>query len=203
MVSTMPSARTAPIMHSELPDSVATIRRIAEGDQGAVGDLYDATSPLVLGLIRRIVEDVPTAEEITLDVYMQVWRLAGTYSQEKGTPMTWLLMLARSRAIGHLRSRARRARDLERPIEAAFDRSHADLNPEMAAISGSRRRIIQDVLAGLAPEQLEVLQLAFFEGLSQSEIAGRTGIPLGTIKSRIRTGMVRMRGLLEPQAGSL
>lgn len=203
MVLTMPSARTAPTVHGDWPDWVAAIRRIAEGDQSALGDLYDATSPLVLGLIRRIVDDIPTAEEITLDVYMQVWRLAGNYSQEKSTPITWLLMLARSRAIDHLRSRARRARDSERPIEAAFNHSHPDLNPEIAAISGSRRRIVQEVLADLAPEQLEVLQLAFFEGLSQSEIAGKTGIPLGTIKSRIRTGMVRMRRLLEPQVGSL
>jgi RNA polymerase sigma-70 factor, ECF subfamily len=203
MVSTMPSPRTAPTTQSEWPDWVATIRRIAEGEQDALGEFYDATSPLVLGLVRRIVGDLPTAEEITLDVYMQVWRLAGTYARDRGAPITWLLMLARSRAIDHLRSRARRAKELERPIQTAFDHSHPDPNPETAAISGSRRLIIQKVLAGLAPEQLEVLQLAFFEGLSHGEIAGRTGIPLGTIKSRIRTGMVRMRGLLEPQAGSL
>src|ERR1700693_4614577 len=103
MVSTMPSARAAPTTHGEGPNWVDIIRRVAEGDQGALGDLYDATSPLVLGLIRRIVEDFPTAEEITVDVYTQVWRLAPTYSREKGTPMTWLLMLARSRAIDHLR----------------------------------------------------------------------------------------------------
>ena len=185
------------------PNWVATIRRIAEGDQGALGDLYEATSPLVLGLIRRIVGDPQTAEEITLDVYTQVWRSAGTYAKEKGTPMTWLLMLARSRAIDHLRSRARRAKDLELPIEAALDYSHADPNPEAVAISGSRRQIIHEVLEDLAPEQLKVLQLAFFDGLSHVEIAEKTGIPLGTIKSRIRIGMMRMRELLEPQVGAL
>jgi len=164
MVSTMPSARTAATTQSEWRDWVATVRRIADGEQGGLGEFYDATSPLVLGLVGRIVEDIPTAEDITLDVYMQVSRLAGKYSEEKGTPMTWLLMLARSRAIDHLRSRARRAKDLERPIEAVFDRSHPDPNPETAAISGRRRLMIQKVLADLAPEQLEVLQLAFFEG---------------------------------------
>jgi RNA polymerase sigma-70 factor, ECF subfamily len=203
MVSTMLSPRSAPAMHGEEPNWVANIRRVAEGDQGALGDFYDATSPLVLGLIRRIVGDFPTAEDITLDVYTQVWRLAGTYSQEKGTPITWLIMLARSRAIDHLRSRARRAKDLERPIEAALDCSHAGPSPETAAISGSRRRIIQKVLADLAPEQLRLLQLAFFDGLSHVEIAEKTGIPLGTIKARIRTGMMRMRELLEPQVGAL
>src|SRR5271155_1781267 len=151
MVSTMPSARTAPTMRGEWPNWVATIRRIAEGDQGALGDFYDATSPLVLGLIRRIVEDLPTAEEITLDVYMQVWRLAGTYAQEKGAPMTWLLMLARSRAIDHLRSPARRARDLERPMENTWGYLHPDPkpDPEASAIAGNRRRIIREVLAEL------------------------------------------------------
>jgi RNA polymerase sigma-70 factor, ECF subfamily len=190
-------------MGGEGPNWVATIRRVADGDQGALGELYDVTSPIVVGLIRRIVGDPQTAEEITLDVYTQVWRLAGTYAQEKGTPITWLLMLARSRAIDHLRSRARRARDFERPIEAASDYAQRDSNPEIAAISGRRRRIIQEVLEDLAPEQFEVLQLAFFEGLSHSEIAAKTGIPLGTIKSRIRTGMVQMRKLLEPQVGAL
>jgi RNA polymerase sigma-70 factor (ECF subfamily) len=203
MVSPMLSARTALTMHDDEPNLVATLRRVAEGDQRALGDLYDGTSSIVLGLIRRIVGDPLTAEEITLDVYTQIWRSAGTYAKEKGTPMTWLLMLARSRAIDHLRSRARRAKELELPIEAASDCAHADPSAEAAAISRSRRRIIQEVLADLAPQQFEVLRLVFFDGLSHSEIAVKLGTPLGTIKSRIRTGMLRMRELLESQVGVL
>jgi RNA polymerase sigma-70 factor (ECF subfamily) len=187
----------------EGPSWVATIRRVAQGDQGALGELYDATSPMVLGLIQRIVKDYPTAEEITLDVYRQVWRLAPMYTQEKGPPVTWLLMLARSRAIDHVRSRARGVKERERPIEAAFAHSHPDPNPEMAAVSESRRRIIRDALAELGPEQLEALKLAFFDGLSHVEIAEKTGIPLGTVKGRIRAGMMRMRELLEPLMGGL
>jgi len=203
MASTMFSARAAPTLNGAGPNWVDTIRRIAEGDQDGLGGFYDATSPLVHGLIRRIVGDLSTAEEITLDVYTQVWRLAPSYSPEKGSPMTWLPMLARSRAIDHLRSRARRSRDLERPIEAAFECSHAGPNSETAAISRGRRRIIQEVLAHLAPDQFKLLQLTFFDGLSHIEIAEKTGIPLGTIKTRIRTGMMRMRELLEPQVGTL
>jgi len=199
----MVSTRPAPSIPDEGSDWVATIRRVAGGDQGALGELYDGTSPIVLGLIRRIVVDSFAAEEITLDVYTQVWRLAGTYAREKGSPMTWLLMLARSRAIDHVRSRARRAKDLESPIETAFDHSHRDPNPETLAIAGSRRRIVQKVLADLTPEQLSVLQLAFYDGLSHIEIADKTGIPLGTVKSRIRSAMTRMRELLEPQVGVL
>ena len=179
------------------------IRRVASADQGALGELYDATSPTVFGLVRRIVGDYSVAEEVTLDVYTQVWRLASAYLEDKGSPLTWLLMLARSRAIDHLRSRARRVKAQELPIEVAFDHSDPSPDPETAAISGSRRKIVRDILADLEPEQIAMLQLAFFEGLSHGEIAARTGIPLGTVKTRIRTAMMRMRELLEVRQEAL
>ena len=189
--------------HDGEPLLVDVIRRVASADQVALGELYDATSPAVFGLVRRIVRDFSTAEEVTIDVYTQVWRLASAYSEEKGSPLTWLLMLARSRAIDHLRSRARRVKEQERPIEVAFDHSHPDPDPELAAISGNRRQIVREILADLEPEQVTMLQLAFFEGLSHGEIAAKTGIPLGTVKTRIRTGMMRMRELLEVRQGVL
>jgi RNA polymerase sigma-70 factor (ECF subfamily) len=179
------------------------IRRVASADQGALGELYDATSPTVFGLVRRIVGDYSAAEEVTIDVYTQVWRLASAYSEERGSPVTWLLMIARSRAIDHLRSRARRLKEQERPIEVAFDHSQPGPDPETAAISGKRRQIVRDTLANLEPEQVAMLQLAFFEGLSHDEIASKTGIPLGTVKTRIRAGMMRMRELLEVRQGAL
>ena len=185
------------------PALADVIRRVAGADQGALGELYDATSPAVFGLVRRIVGDFSVAEEVTIDVYTQVWRLASAYSQDKGSPVTWLMMLARSRAIDHLRSRARRVSEQERPIEVALDRCHPDPDPETAAISENRQQIVRDVLADLEPEQVTVLQLAFFEGLSHGEISARTGIALGTVKSRIRTGMMRMRELLEVRRGAL
>ena len=157
----------------------------------------------VFGLVRRIVGDYSAAEEVTIDVYTQVWRLASAYSEEKGSPVTWLLMIARSRAIDHLRSRARRVKEQESPIEVAFDHSHPGPDPETAAISGKRRQIVRDILANLEPEQVAMLQLAFFEGLSHGEIASKTGIPLGTVKTRIHAGMMRMRELLEVRQGAL
>jgi RNA polymerase sigma-70 factor (ECF subfamily) len=175
------------------------IRRVASADHAALGELYDATSPTVFGLVRRIVGDYSAAEEVTLDVYTQVWRLASDYCEEKGAPVTWLLMIARSRAIDHLRSRARRVKEQECPIEVAFDHSHPGPDPEAVAISGNRRQIVQDILANLEPEQVATLQLAFFDGLSHGEIAAKTGIALGTVKTRIRTGMMRMRELLAGQ----
>jgi RNA polymerase sigma-70 factor, ECF subfamily len=199
----MASAQNAPSRTDGAPDWVFTIRRVAEGDQNALGELYDGTISIVFGLIRRIVGDPQTAEEIALDVYAQIWRQAGSYSQEKGSAITWIIILARSRAIDHVRSRARRSRNMESPIEAASGHSNGDPDPEAAAIAENRRRAIQKALAELAPEQLSVLQMAFFEGLTHIEISEKTGIPLGTIKTRIRSGMVRMRGLLEPQVGGL
>ena len=179
------------------------IRRVASADHAALGELYDATSPTVFGLVRRIVGDYSAAEEVTLDVYTQVWRLASDYCEAKGTPVTWLLMIARSRAIDHLRSRARRVKEQECPIEVAFDHSHPGPDPEAVAISGNRRQIVQDILANLEPEQVAMLQLAFFDGLSHGQIAAKTGIPLGTVKTRIRTGMMRMRELLAVRQGVL
>ncbi|HKW65194.1 MAG TPA: sigma-70 family RNA polymerase sigma factor [Candidatus Acidoferrum sp.] len=187
----------------ERSNCVATVHRVAKGDQSALGKLYNETSPIIFGLVQRIVGDRSTAEEITLDVYTQAWRLAPTYSQEEGTPVTWLLMMARSRAIDYLRSPAGRIKVLERPIAAAFEFSSPGLHPEKEMISDSRRRIILKVLAELKPEQLELVQLAFFEGLSHIEISEKTGIPLGTVKSRIRAGMMRLRELLEPLAEAL
>lgn len=192
----LPRAATSRTSGEE-PWLAELIRRVANADQGGLSDLYDATSSAVFGLIRRIVDDVSAAEEVTLDVYSQVWRLAPTYSRDKGSPLTWLLMLARSRAIDHLRSHSRRLKDREKSIEVAFDYPHPSPDPESIAISGDRRRVVQAILAELAPEQITLLQLAFFEGLSHGEIAEKTGVPLGTIKSRIRTGMLPMRELLE------
>ena len=136
-------------------------------------------------------------------MYTQVWRVASAYSEEKGSPVIWLLMIARSRAIDHLRSRARRVKEQERPIEAAFDHAHPGADPETAVISGNLRQIVRDILANLEPEQVTMLQLAFFEGLSHGEIASKTGIPLGTVKTRIRAGMTRMRELLAVRQGAL
>ena len=197
MVSTMLDGRATSRTSDGEPLLVDVIRRVAGANQGALGELYDATSPAVFGLVRRIVGDISVAEEVTIDVYTQVWRLASAYTEEKGSPVTWLMMLARSRAIDHLRSRARRVKERELPIEVAFDHSHPDPDPETAAISGNRRQIVQEILVDLEPEQVAMLQLAFFEGLSHGEIAAKTGIPLGTVKARIRTGMMRMRELLE------
>jgi len=173
---------------------------ISQGDQAALGKLYDATSRTLYGLVLRMVGNASAAEEVTLDVYSQVWRLASTYRQERGSPTTWLLLLARSRAIDLLRSRLLRSQDREHPLEVVSDARHPASNPEQAAWETARCAVVQSALKQLAAEQREVLELAYFQGMSHSEIAANTGQPLGTIKTRIRLGMLRLRDLLQPYA---
>lgn len=178
-------------------DWAALIRQMAEGDQSALAALYDGTSRLIYGLALRILGDPAMAEEVTIEVYMQAWRQAVSYDPGRGTPLAWLLTLARSRAIDRLRSRAE-ARRREILLEAAMVIPASTVDPEEASEAAERRRLVQTALTTLTPEQREVIELAYFSGLSHSEIAARFGQPLGTVKTRIRLGMMRLRELLAP-----
>lgn len=176
------------------------ILEMAAGNQAAMGRLYDATSGLVHGLVLRILRDHASAEEVTLDVYAQAWRRAGTYDPERGRPTTWLLTMARSRAIDRLRGTQR-----ERARESLDD--HPGLvdpaeDPSAVSEADERSRRIRAALALLPAEQREAIDLAFFAGLTHIEVAERIGAPLGTVKTRIRTGMIRLRDVLRPLAES-
>jgi len=170
------------------------IRRTAQGDQQALGAFYDATSPLVYGLALRILGNTATAEEVTLDVYTQVWRQAAVYNAQRGTPSAWLFMLTRSRAIDLVRSQAQEQKRIA-SLEVA-ETFTAISTPEESSVATERRRLVQAAFAVLTPEQREALELAYFSGLSQGDIAARLGLPLGTVKTRIRLGMMRLRELL-------
>ena len=178
----------------------ALIARIAEGDQTALAALYDATSPLVHSLALRILRDPGAAEDVTMDVYMQAYRYAASYDAGRGTPSAWLLTFARSRAIDRLRAEAQRQKREESlesagPIAAVAD-EHAD--PEESSSVAERGRLARSALAALTPEQRQAIEVAYFSGLSHREIAAKLGQPLGTVKTRIRTGMMRLRDLLGP-----
>jgi RNA polymerase sigma-70 factor (ECF subfamily) len=157
--------------------------------------LYDGTHPLVYGLALRILGDVADAEEVALDVYTQVWRTAGNFDPRRGSVSAWLVTLARSRAIDRLRSAAaRRQREESRP--ELPEAPAAARSPEEASLLGQRRVRVRAALARLLPEQREAIELAFFSGLTHSELAARLGQPLGTVKTRIRLGMMKLRELL-------
>ncbi len=174
------------------------LQRIAQGDQTALADLYDATNALAFGLALRILGDRAIAEDVLVEVYSQVWGQAQTYDAQRGTPLSWLLTVTRSRAIDALRSRQRVQR-IE-PLETAVDAPDGTPGPEDILGTAERRRVVSQALANLSPDQRQVIEMAYYSDLSHSEIALRLGQPLGTVKTRIRTGLLRLRELLGPLA---
>jgi RNA polymerase sigma-70 factor (ECF subfamily) len=177
-------------------ERLALIRRIATGDQSALADLYDAMSRQVYGLALRILSDTGAAEEVTLEVFTQVWKQAGLFDLSRGTPSAWLCTLARSRAIDRLRSGAQERRRAE-PIETVAATAAVDtVDPETSAVDAERRVRVRAALDKLPPDQREAIELAYFGGYSHTEIAEQLGQPLGTVKTRIRLAMVRLREAL-------
>lgn len=190
---------TSPQGSSE-QDWTGLIGRIAAGDQSALTALYDGTKRLVYGLVLRIVGNTATAEEVLLDVYSQVWRQASSYDRRRGAPLAWMMTIARTRAIDRLRS-GRQEHQRKEQLEAAGNAPAATGDPEEASVIAERRRIVRSALESLAAEQREVIELAYYSGLSHSEIAARLGQPLGTVKTRTRLGMMKLREKLHPVLG--
>ena len=172
------------------------VGRAADGDQSGLAALYDESSPLVYSVALRMPGHREDAEEVTLDVYTQVWRTAASYDSSRGTVTGWLVTLARSRAIDRMRARGARM-EREQPMVNFFDLEVDTPSPEQESEAGQRRWRVLAALATLAPEQREAIQLAFFSDLTHGELASHLGQPLGTVKSRIRLGMIKLREQLE------
>jgi RNA polymerase sigma-70 factor (ECF subfamily) len=170
----------------------ALVARAANGDQTALAALYDETSDLVYGLALRILRDRYAAEDVTIDVYAQVYRQVSSYDANRGTPSAWLVTLTRSRALDRLRQEAQR-REREEPLEATARMPSLTAGPEERSATTELQRLVQRALALLTPEQRQVIELAYYSGLSHNEIAARLGQPLGTVKTRIRTGLMLLR----------
>ena len=175
------------------------VERSAGGDQGAFASLYDASRHLVYATALRILREPADAEEVASEVYMQVWRNAKDYTDRRGSVASWLVMLARSRAIDRVRSRSLRT-GREGPFEE-FDRfPSTEPAPDRRTEISQHRRRVASALDTLPTEQREVIELAFFSGFTHSELAARLNQPLGTVKTRVRQGMIKIRELLvEPR----
>lgn len=169
---------------------------MANGDQGSFRQFYELTSGLVNSLALRILGNAADAEEIVVDVYSKAWRTAGSFNECRGTPLAWLLMMTRSLAIDRFRQRSSRPRATEDETRLALLASSDD-DPETLTAGAEHRQIVRKALAKLSSEQQEVLRLAFYSGLSHSELATELGQPLGTVKTRIRLGLQHMKRLLE------
>jgi RNA polymerase sigma-70 factor (ECF subfamily) len=183
------------------PTDLSLLQRIVARDTAALAELYDRHGRLLFGLILRIVRDRAEAEEILQEALVRVWTRAETYDARMGGPLSWMVRVARNCALDRLRARRVRA-TVHAPaidvaaVEAAV--SGTDIQtPEAAVLDAERRRTVSDALAGLPAEQRQLIEAAFFEGYTHSEIAQRFGLPLGTVKTRIRAGMMAMRQRLE------
>jgi RNA polymerase sigma-70 factor (ECF subfamily) len=171
------------------------IARIAAGDRDAFSRFYDLLAPTAFGLIRRVLRDPEAAAEVLQEVFWQVWREAPKYDPKRGSPEAWLVMRAKTRAIDRLRSIRRRDRTFVAPVDESVARSSEE-PAENPAVVAEDRSLIQTALAQLPEPQRRVIEMAFFEGLTQSEIAIRLREPLGTVKTRARLGLERLRGAL-------
>jgi RNA polymerase sigma-70 factor (ECF subfamily) len=167
---------------------ILLLERIVARDEHAVADLYDRHNRLLFGLILRILRDRSESEEVLQEVFVLVWTRAETYNVALGSPAAWLVRVARNRAIDRLRANNVRLRAVEwAPAPAAAE------NPESRARLSEQQRAVGRALDALPPDQRELIEQAYFLGLTQSELAERFKLPLGTVKTRIRTGMLALR----------
>jgi len=171
------------------------VRRCAQRDESALASLYDESNALAYTIALRILQDEADASEVVLDVYKQVWEGAARFDEQRGSAAAWIVLLARSRALDRRRSLGARRRSAAR-VEVFPDVISADPSPEHLAMASQSSRSVSRALAEVPSEQRLALELAFFEGLTHSEIAERLGEPLGTVKTRIRLAVSKLRELL-------
>jgi RNA polymerase sigma-70 factor (ECF subfamily) len=167
-------------------DDAALIARMRAGDQSAMAELYDRYSGVVYGIALRVLANTAAAEDVVQEIFLQLWRKPESFNAERGRLGPWLAVIARNRAIDHLR---------RRPAEDDIDELPISTGVDLESDSAQKLAIekVRGVLTQLPQEQRRALEMAFFEGMTHSEIAGKTGEPLGTIKTRIRTGLLALR----------
>jgi RNA polymerase sigma-70 factor (ECF subfamily) len=166
------------------------IHAISRGDEDALAFLFDRYRSILFSIILRIVISREEAEDVLQEVFLQVWNKARDFDESRGKAFTWLATLARSRAIDRLRSLGARERAVD---EATRETVDVVSDAEIDSMYAEKRKRVQQALAQLPEEQRRVLLMAYFEGCSQSEIAHRLNTPLGTVKTRMRSGMIRLR----------
>lgn len=183
-------------------DDHELIRRVIGGDQQALSTLHTRHSPILLGLSNRILDRFEDAEEVVQEVFVHTWNHADRYDANRSSVTTWLILMVRSRAIDRLRNR--------KVVQKTLSAAQHEKPPTYASASGlldvlttERRRRVKEELALLPIEQSQVIELAFFHGLTQSEIAAETGIPLGTVKTRTLLAMKKLRKALRQEIRGL
>lgn len=185
----------------DIREALALLRGMAQKEEQALARLYDLYSSALFGCLLRILGQREEAEEVLLEVFWQAWEQADRYDPARGALFTWLFTIARSRALDRVRARQRQAATVE---AAAMEQRRSPVqpeNPEVNVLFRELRGQVQAALARLPGEQREAIALAYYEGLTQVEIAARTGTPLGTVKTRVRLGLLRLREMLKDVTG--
>jgi len=171
-------------------DLTRNIASVADGDQAAFASLYDALAATVYGVVRRVLRDPSQAEEVTQEVFVEMWRQASRFDPARGSARTWAVVIAHRRAVDRVRSEQSH-RDRQNTVGAAAVESPA--TPEDDAIEVDEGRRAKAALETLPAPQREALELAFYDGLTHVQIADRLGVALGTVKTRIRDGLIKLR----------
>jgi RNA polymerase sigma-70 factor (ECF subfamily) len=183
------------VNYQEMSD-LELLASIGRSDRDALAALYDRYGRRVFSLAARILSDPVASEEITQDVFLNIWRRSASYSPDKGKFTTWLFSIAHNRTIDELRRRRRdRNRDND-DVAEHLDMISADISPDDSAVAQSEYSMVREALKVLPPEQRAVVDLAYFRGLTQVEIAAKTGQPLGTVKTRMRLALKKLRDAL-------
>ncbi len=184
------------------PD-LEVVARLTAGDERALGVLYDRYGALAFSLASAIVHDTADAEEVVAEVFSQIWRTASSFDASRGSVVAWVSTIARTRSLDLIRSQKRRARIMDEAAAMSSEGSSPGLSsgvpsPDREVEMSEAQRLVRRSLADLPPPQRHVLELAYFGGLSQSEIAEKLSEPLGTVKTRMRSGMEKLRQALGP-----
>jgi RNA polymerase sigma-70 factor, ECF subfamily len=188
----------SPPRHATSTIDPALLTRIVKGDQQAFSQLYDHSSTLLYTLALRILGNREEAAELLQDVYLEVWRKVSRYDVGRGTPVAWLVTLTRSRAIDRMRARAVRRQQSKGTFDGAAAARVPDFGPSPYETQADQelRLLVGQALGALPPAQQQAIELAYYEGLSQMEIATKLNQPLGTVKTRIKLGMSKLRDTL-------
>ncbi|MDH3745952.1 MAG: sigma-70 family RNA polymerase sigma factor [Acidobacteriota bacterium] len=195
-MTTAKARRGGPRKSRQNPDERQLLERLVAGEPEALSELYDRYSGMLLGLSYKILHDASDAEEVLQEVFLQVWRQASRYDSSKSSISTWLVLITRSRSIDRLRSR----KVVDKTVTAAHvenPRTHASPEGVEDVLTIERRNRLLDELRRLPQEQREVLELSFYRGLTQREIAQSTDTPLGTVKTRTLLAMKKLRQALQ------
>jgi len=183
---------------SNPPGDEELIRSILEGKSNALGELYDRYGRLVYSLAFQVVGDSATAEEVSQEVFLQIWNKAGTYQAQQGKVITWLTSVARHKAIDSLRRKGARPEGHQVEFESDDESDLVDpIGVEEQVVLSQRSQAVRRAISHLPPDQKKALAMAYFKGMTQQEVADAIGEPLGTVKTRIRLGMLKLRQFLE------